>query len=117
MIRRPPRSTLFPYTTLFRSWPTTSRGSSRSGRLPTRIPTTAVVELQWGYVCRARPPHRRPPSGHGQRTDPEGRVTGREPGGGPRSHGPQRLREVDPGEDAAGQPQLRGELRAGRPEG
>src|SRR2546428_9770435 len=27
MIRRPPRSTLFPYTTLFRSW----RGSSRSG--------------------------------------------------------------------------------------
>src|SRR2546429_5778541 len=22
MIRRPPRSTLFPYTTLFRSWPT-----------------------------------------------------------------------------------------------
>src|SRR2546430_15465812 len=26
MIRRPPRSTLFPYTTLFRSWP---RGHSR----------------------------------------------------------------------------------------
>src|ERR1039458_9916221 len=24
MIRRPPRSTLFPYTTLFRSWPATS---------------------------------------------------------------------------------------------
>src|SRR5437660_6882163 len=30
MIRRPPRSTLFPYTTLFRS------SSIRSGRLPTR---------------------------------------------------------------------------------
>src|SRR3712207_7144066 len=26
MIRRPPRSTLFPYTTLFRSWCTTSSG-------------------------------------------------------------------------------------------
>src|SRR5437667_10526304 len=25
MIRRPPRSTLFPYTTLFRSWPTPAR--------------------------------------------------------------------------------------------
>src|SRR5258708_19398166 len=25
MIRRPPRSTLFPYTTLFRSWSSTSR--------------------------------------------------------------------------------------------
>src|SRR5258708_8495822 len=29
MIRRPPRSTLFPYTTLFRSWP---RRRSRPGR-------------------------------------------------------------------------------------
>src|SRR3712207_8322753 len=29
MIRRPPRSTLFPYTTLFRSWPETLRCSSR----------------------------------------------------------------------------------------
>src|SRR2546422_4966646 len=31
MIRRPPRSTLFPYTTLFRSgsWPTTCSGSGR----------------------------------------------------------------------------------------
>src|SRR2546429_3132982 len=31
MIRRPPRSTLFPYTTLFRSLP--RRGDDRSGRL------------------------------------------------------------------------------------
>src|SRR5262245_62809448 len=30
MIRRPPRSTLFPYTTLFRSRPTTSRLPARS---------------------------------------------------------------------------------------
>src|SRR3712207_8121143 len=29
MIRRPPRSTLFPYTTLFRSYPDTQRGQAR----------------------------------------------------------------------------------------
>src|SRR5258705_8891900 len=28
MIRRPPRSTLFPYTTLFRSWPVARAGAS-----------------------------------------------------------------------------------------
>src|SRR2546426_8663553 len=28
MIRRPPRSTLFPYTTLFRSWPTCPHDSA-----------------------------------------------------------------------------------------
>src|SRR3712207_9144149 len=31
MIRRPPRSTLFPYTTLFRSWP------ARLGPVPQRL--------------------------------------------------------------------------------
>src|SRR5947208_10797279 len=31
MMRRPPRSTLFPYTTLFRSWPL---GRARGGHLP-----------------------------------------------------------------------------------
>src|SRR5436190_13895756 len=30
MIRRPPRSTLFPYTTLFRSWPRSSSPPSTS---------------------------------------------------------------------------------------
>src|SRR4051794_41347304 len=29
MIRRPPRSTLFPYTTLFRSWPPRRRAGDR----------------------------------------------------------------------------------------
>src|SRR3712207_8406795 len=42
MIRRPPRSTLFPYTTLFRSAcrpPSRRPGSSRShARLPSRAP-------------------------------------------------------------------------------
>src|SRR2546430_11784008 len=30
MIRRPPRSTLFPYTTLFRSWPVAAHRRQRS---------------------------------------------------------------------------------------
>src|SRR2546426_2720340 len=34
MIRRPPRSTLFPYTTLFRSWPPTYVFSGKGGRSP-----------------------------------------------------------------------------------
>src|SRR5258705_1539607 len=32
MIRRPPRSTLFPYTTLFRSWPAYRPRTSRADR-------------------------------------------------------------------------------------
>src|SRR3712207_7393552 len=32
MIRRPPRSTLFPYTTLFRSQPPTQTGPAQDGR-------------------------------------------------------------------------------------
>src|SRR3989442_12806190 len=39
MIRRPPRSTLLPYTTLFRSW-YTGQASSRLGRLD---PSTGEV--------------------------------------------------------------------------
>src|SRR6266545_8413791 len=35
MIRRPPRSTLFPYTTLFRSWPPRFRRSTCSSRATT----------------------------------------------------------------------------------
>src|SRR3712207_7877710 len=34
MIRRPPRSTLFPYTTLFRSWSGPRRRCARGGGLP-----------------------------------------------------------------------------------
>src|SRR5256885_15741981 len=45
MIRRPPRSTLFPYTTLFRSQP----GSTTSGPISVASPTRSV-ELR-----RARP--------------------------------------------------------------
>src|SRR2546430_13574550 len=34
MIRRPPRSTLFPYTTLFRSWTSASGGPGQAPREP-----------------------------------------------------------------------------------
>src|SRR5256885_10106397 len=51
MIRRPPRSTLFPYTTLFRSDPYTVLG----------IPSTASMEeIKQAYFAqvRAHPPER-----------------------------------------------------------
>src|SRR3712207_7623521 len=50
MIRRPPRSTLFPYTTLFRSWPTAA-----TGQTPVRGRTrTAAAER--GRARREAPP-------------------------------------------------------------
>src|SRR5258707_10001514 len=60
MIRRPPRSTLFPYTTLFRSEPSTSHFSLRS-RTP-RPPSVCYVKAasprhsHW----HKPPPSRRP---------------------------------------------------------
>src|SRR3712207_8737758 len=38
MIRRPPRSTLFPYTTLFRSWKISARWMNKGRALPFRKP-------------------------------------------------------------------------------
>src|SRR3712207_7445799 len=55
MIRRPPRSTLFPYTTLFRSLPQPVHAPSLRGRVATRTgtepttsrpPTALVLEHQ-----------------------------------------------------------------------
>src|SRR5258708_24787120 len=43
MIRRPPRSTLFPYTTLFRSGPSTDSG--RTSKVESRVRT--VSYLAW----------------------------------------------------------------------
>src|SRR2546427_5399802 len=45
MIRRPPRSTLFPYTTLFRSWLTTEElvWHPQSGKLTTHAPSTYKI--------------------------------------------------------------------------
>src|SRR5476651_1436143 len=44
MIRRPPRSTLFPYTTLFRSWAAMTRASCSSARVPVSTRTTMRSE-------------------------------------------------------------------------
>src|SRR2546430_11159884 len=62
MIRRPPRSTLFPYTTLFRSRPADPQGGERSPPLPQQR--------------RPGIPHPRPlrglPLGRGSATHPVG---------------------------------------------
>src|SRR6266571_3018766 len=58
MIRRPPRSTLFPYTTLFRSWRSrglrTSRGSlrPRSRIAPRSEEHTSELQSHVNLVCR-----------------------------------------------------------------
>src|SRR3712207_8689489 len=48
MIRRPPRSTLFPYTTLFRSRSIRSRVDAATGRLPEMTWDTVVFET-WAW--------------------------------------------------------------------
>src|SRR6266496_512916 len=62
MIRRPPRSTLFPYTTLFRSWricrrpgdcrapPPGSRYHGRQDRKSTRL-NSSHVEISYAVFC------------------------------------------------------------------
>src|SRR2546430_13446016 len=60
MIRRPPRSTLFPYTTLFRSPPRTvarlrpvgPRWSPHSGPTPRSEEHTSELQSQSNLVCR-----------------------------------------------------------------
>src|SRR2546422_10829436 len=52
MIRRPPRSTLFPYTTLFRSY-----GLKALNRALEGIPGTTAVHLCFGYAALV---HQRP---------------------------------------------------------
>src|SRR5688572_31751760 len=63
MIRRPPRSTLFPYTTLFRSSPacggstSPTPGSARPARPPSPAPPrseehTSELQSQSNLVCR-----------------------------------------------------------------
>src|SRR3712207_7790410 len=69
MIRRPPRSTLFPYTTLFRSWPARSRpavpwtsSSSARGRRAARRACPAPRRSR-GRPRRARRGTRRSSAG------------------------------------------------------
>src|SRR6266446_5915911 len=47
MIRRPPRSTLFPYTTLFRSIYSSSDSPLRAN---TAVPTAAMAAAAWSWV-------------------------------------------------------------------
>src|SRR5688572_31754198 len=50
MIRRPPRSTLFPYTTLFRSYPCACSTGANGCRPPISgqvMGTISVVALRW----------------------------------------------------------------------
>src|SRR5258707_7510432 len=53
MIRRPPRSTLFPYTTLFRSSPT-RLATSRASRSPSTLGSPRAEAATWPRA--ARPP-------------------------------------------------------------
>src|SRR3712207_8305097 len=56
MIRRPPRSTLFPYTTLFRSWPPTCAppwdGSPTDGSPPLLQGNGAMAPCRHGKCGR-----------------------------------------------------------------
>src|SRR5215204_75412 len=56
MIRRPPRSTLFPYTTLFRSWPPAGRGGPgrgcRGSGRPRSEEHTSELQSHSDLVCR-----------------------------------------------------------------
>src|SRR5690554_7344566 len=55
MIRRPPRSTLFPYTTLFRSWVNKTGGSPATGptscRRPVFLPRKVPVKFLLNVCC------------------------------------------------------------------
>src|SRR3712207_9508923 len=80
MIRRPPRSTLFPYTTLFRSiW-------LRRAPCPPPVPPLPQLARHLAYVPRdrlqVRPQDRRPPGDdHGGQRGPEKGPCHPEPGG------------------------------------
>src|SRR6266545_1229457 len=54
MIRRPPRSTLFPYTTLFRSTCPAGRSSARRSRRPSCRPPERGFALRAGQVAQRR---------------------------------------------------------------
>src|SRR2546427_8833650 len=59
MIRRPPRSTLFPYTTLFRSFPERTKRRSEEG-IPAQLPASGVA-----FIFQSSPSSR--PSERGDR--------------------------------------------------
>src|SRR5258707_5041902 len=56
MIRRPPRSTLFPYTTLFRSWPGHPADDRRDRRMEPRVRLVRGVVQAAQLRTRLEPP-------------------------------------------------------------
>src|SRR3712207_7896519 len=50
MIRRPPRSTLFPYTTLFRSWPKTPKRGALARRRARVRERGSVRQVRAGFL-------------------------------------------------------------------
>src|SRR2546425_7987938 len=78
MIRRPPRSTLFPYTTLFRSiYPVRDAAALEhpAGRIPRRLDVPAVDETHATLAGQTRGPPR-PKEQAGQRLGAAGRGGG-----------------------------------------
>src|SRR3712207_8592197 len=69
MIRRPPRSTLFPYTTLFRSLPLDRQGPSPA---PRRVEQRRLL-VEPSDEDRHAGPHRGRPGDHRRRCAGEGR--------------------------------------------
>src|SRR2546429_7067835 len=59
MIRRPPRSTLFPYTTLFRSWPTSTRAASEKSPVDTK---QSLLQQPLNRKLRIQLEHPEPPA-------------------------------------------------------
>src|SRR3712207_6938847 len=58
MMRRPPRSTLFPYTSLFRSWPTgfaQAIGWLPAGPVLLRLDVAERIAAELGYLTRRAP--------------------------------------------------------------
>src|SRR2546430_12609001 len=71
MIRRPPRSTLFPYTTLFRSHETPQEICPRLERLRTvKSPqVTEILANRSGVLPNKNPQKNQPPVGSSQRSE------------------------------------------------
>src|SRR5437867_10057445 len=53
MLRRPPRSTLFPYTTLFRSTTAEPQAGQRSGQANGRAPAGRASRITWTIFGRS----------------------------------------------------------------
>src|SRR2546422_6838227 len=64
MIRRPPRSTLFPYTTLFRSSGDRARAPAAGANHPRRAERSARAACGWRGAAGAGPPSGRDACAH-----------------------------------------------------